>query len=168
VPFDLIPHLYYSSRSFTCCKLSHAIHMKQGDSLFNTFRGLVFLICGCTFWPTFAWRHLHAFDLRKGKSHQTTRAQRKRKATTIYASILFFFFFHDSLIQLYQSLVAELGRSQRLEPYSLDLNPATIFPWPKPKKPYTLDLNPTIAKLTLLCQPWFFGTPKRGWSRSKG
>jgi len=68
------------------------------------------------------------FDLRKGKSHQTTRAQRKRKATTIYASILFFFFFHDSPIQLYQSLVAELGRSQRLEPYSLDLNPATIFP----------------------------------------
>jgi hypothetical protein len=38
-------------------------------------------------------------------------AQRKRKAATIYASILFFFFFffHDSPIQLYQSLVAELG-----------------------------------------------------------
>jgi hypothetical protein len=45
------------------------------------------------------------FDL--GKSHQSTMAQREGKATTIYASILFFFF-HDSPIQLYQSLVAQL------------------------------------------------------------
>lgn len=28
VAFDLIPHLYYSTQCFTCCKLSHAIRMQ--------------------------------------------------------------------------------------------------------------------------------------------
>jgi hypothetical protein len=79
---------------------------KQGDSLFNTFLGLVFSFVGVHFDLLLRGDTRMHFDLRK--SHQTTMAQREGKATTIYASILFFFF-HDSPIQLYQSLMAQLG-----------------------------------------------------------